>query len=250
MALIINIDTAALTKELKEFAEQAERDIKDSMANLSTIAHAKIVELASQKLKTTREIFLDSLSAPEKLTDGVYVISLDKKAFFIEEGIEPNTDMKEWLLKGGKISKGGYKYKVIPFEHSKVPSQLTPKAKNIVSQIKTNLKKAKVPFRGIEKNPDGSPRLGKLHSLNFPSDIPGKGNTPALSGVSIYQTLTQTGNVRRDIMTFRTATNSPAGQGKFIHPGSEGKEIMDEAATWAEKIFYDEILPEILEKWK
>ena len=51
-------------------------------------------------------------------------------------------------------------------------------------------------------------------------------------------------------MTFRTVTDGPGSQGKWIHPGMDGKKFLDKAAEWAEKNFYDQILPEILEKWK
>lgn len=249
MSLKINIDAAALAKEFKEFAEEVERDIQKGMASLSTIAHAKIVELASAELQSTRETFLDNLSSPEQIAEGVWVISLNEKAFFVEEGLPAGFDMKPGLLKDAKTSSKGYKYKVVPLDHGQPPSQMTQSARDIVSTLRTELKKKKIPFKKIEYNSDGTPRLGKVHSLNLPSDIPGKGNTPALHRVSIYQSM-KNGNVRRDIMTFRTVTNGPGSDGKWIHPGLEAKKIMDKAADWAEQVFYDQILPEILDKWK
>ena len=248
MALRISIDAAALAKEFKEFAAEVERDIKAGVANLATITHAKVKEMAATELKSSREAFMNSLSF-EELADGIWIVSVDEKALWVEEGIPPNTDMKPALLKNAETSKSGGKYKIIPFEHSKAPSQMTQSAKNIVSQLKTELKKANVPFKTIERNSDGSPRLGKLHSLNLPSQIPGKGNTPALHGVSIYQTMK--GNaVKRDIMTFRTVTDGPGSQGKWIHPGLTAKKFLDRAASWAESEFFEMILPEIMERWK
>jgi len=249
MSIKINIDAASLAKEFEELASEVEKDIKDSMVNLSTIAHAKIVELASKNLHSTREIFLDNLSSPEQIADGIWVISLDQKALFIEEGLPASFDMKPGLLKNGEVSKKGYKYKVIPFEHGAAPSQMTESAKDIVNKLRVELKKKKIPFKKIEYGADGKPRLGKLHSLNLPSDIPGKGNTPSLQRVSVYQSA-KNGNVRRDIMTFRTVSNNPESGDKWIHPGLEAQKIMDKAADWAEQTFYDQILPEILDKWK
>lgn len=249
MSLKIKIDTAGLAAQFKEFALEVEQDIKKGVANLATITHAKVAEMASEELRSTRQPFLDNLGF-EEIADGVWVVSVDEKAMFIEEGLNQGFDMKPGLLKNGKTSKKGYKYRVVPFEHSKAPSQLTESAQAIVSQIRSNLKKEKVPFKKIEKNPDGSPRLGKLHTLNWKSSIPGKGNTPVLKGVNIYQTLTKTGNVRRDILTFRTVTGDPIQADKWKHPGLTGKKFLDRAFTWALKEWEERILPEIMNKWK
>lgn len=249
MVLKINIDAAALAKEFKDFASEVEKDIQKGVANLATITHAKVKEMAATELKSSREEFMSSLSFQE-ITDGVWMVSVDEKGLWVEEGIKPNTDMKPGLLKNADTSKNGVKYKVIPFEHSKAPSQMTQSAKDIVSQLRSGLKQQNIPFKTVERNPDGTPKVGKLHSLNLPSDIPGKGNTPSLKGVSIYQTMTKSGSVKRDILTFRTVTDGPGSAGKWIHPGMDGKKFLDKAAEWAEKEFYDKILPEIMEKWK
>jgi hypothetical protein len=249
MDIKIKIDAAALASQFKEIASVIEKDIKQGVANLATITHAKVVEMASTELKSTRKTFLDGLGF-EEVADGVWVVGISENALFVEEGLEPNFDMKPGLLADGKTSKSGQKYRVVPLDHSKPPSQMTNAAQSIVSQIRDNLKKEKVPFKKIETNKDGSPKLGRLHSFSWPSNVPGKGNTPSLKGVSIYQTLTKTGNVRRDIMTFRTVTSGPSGEGKWLHPGLEGKKFLDRAAEWAEKEFYDKILPEILARYE
>jgi hypothetical protein len=249
MPLIINIDAVALAKEFKEFALEVERDIQKGVANLATITHAKVKEMAASELKSSRETFMNSLSF-EEIADGIWVVSLDEKAFWIEDGLPSNFDMKPGLLKNGEQSQKGGRYKIIPFEHSKAPSQMTQSAKDVVTQLRAGLKNQQIPFKTVERNPDGSPKVGKLHSLNLPSQIPGKGNTPSLKGVSIYQTLGRGNSVKRDIFTFRTVTDGPNSQGKWLHPGLEGKEFLERASVWAEKEFYDKILPEIMEKWK
>lgn len=250
MSLKIKIDVQSLAKQCKEFALEAEQDLKKGVKGLAASTHAHVIMMASEELKSSRKPFLDNLGF-EEIAEGVWIVSVDEKGLWVEEGIEPNTDMKPDLLKNGKISpKTGYKYQIIPFKHSSPPSDLTDKAKAIVAQIKTNLKKEGVPFKNIEKDVNGKPKLGKLHSFNWGGEIPGKGNTPVLKGVSIYQTLTATGNTRRDILTFRTVSGSPASAGKFIHPGLKAKKYLDIACEWASRTWENEILPEILNKWK
>ena len=249
MPLEIKVDAAGIAEQFKEFAREVEADIKKGVANLAAVTHAKVAEMASAELKTSREEYLSNLGF-EEISEGVWVVSLERDAFWIEEGLEPNFDMKPGLLKNAQTSKGGYKYKIIPFEHTKAPSQLTKTAQSIVNELKTNLKKADIPFRKIEKNADGSTRVGRLHSVDFASQTPGKGNTPALKGVNIYQSVNKSGNVRRDILTFRTVTNGPGSEGKFIHPGMEGKKFLDKAADWALREWETKILTEIMDKWR
>ena len=253
MALKIKIDTAGIAKQFKDLALEVEQDLNKGVANLAAITHAKVAELASSELKSSRKTLSDNLGF-EEIIPGVWVVSIDQDALWIEEGISPNQDMKPDLLKNARnISKDGYKYRAIPFDYGKAPSQLTGYAQNVVSRIRANLKKEGVPFKKIEKfeagPKKGQPRTGKLHTFDWGGEIPGKGNTPILKGVSIYQTVTKTGNVRRDILTFRTVSGGPSSHGKWIHPGFEAKKFLDRAAEWATKEWEDKILPEILSKY-
>jgi hypothetical protein len=211
------------------------------------------MEMAQGELKTSRKLYTDNLGF-EEIAPGVWIVSLDEKALWIEEGIEPNTDMKPGLLKDAKTGANGNKYKVVPFKYDKPGSQNTPYTNNVIGVIKQNLKKQGVPFKKIEYNKDGSPKTGKLHEFNFGNPGgrmggPGKGNTPVMNGLSIYQSVTKSGNVRRDILTFRTVSSGPASAEKFIHPGFQGKKYMDAAADWAMKEWESKILPEVMKKW-
>lgn len=249
MALKIKIDTQSIAKQFKELALEVEQDLNKGVANLASITHAKVAEMASDELHSSRKQLMDNLGF-EEINPGVWVVSIDQDALWIEEGIEPNFDMKPGLLKGAQnTSKDGYKYRVIPMDHGKAPSQMNGYAQGLVAKIKANLKREGVPFKKIEKNANGSPRTGKLHEFSWDSEIPGKGNTPALKGVSIYQTITKSGNVRRDILTFRTVSGGPKSHGKWIHPGYDPKRFLDRAAEWATKEWEDKILPEILSKY-
>lgn len=246
MGLKINIDAAGIAAQFKELALEVEQDIQKAVGNLAAMTHAKVSEEAQNELKSTRKAFMDSL-AFEEISPGVWVVSIDEGGLFVEEGIPNNTDMKPGLLKNAKTSKDGTRYKVIPFDHGKATSSMTPYAQGVVARIKQNLKGQKVPFKKIEMNKDGSPKRGLLHEFDFGGEKPGKGNTPVMDGVSIYQHVTQTGNVRRDIMTFRTVTDKQGD--KWIHPGLEAKKYLDKAFDWAMKEWETNILPDIMKKY-
>jgi hypothetical protein len=249
MRLKLDIDIDAIAAQFKEFELEVKQDLNKAVANLAQVTHAKVVEMATNELHSSRKKFLDNLEI-EEVVPGIWMVSVDENGLWVEEGIEPNTDMKPGLLKdGAKTSSEGHKYKVIPFDHTRPPSQMSATAQNIVSALKTALKSQNVSFKGIERNSDGSPRIGKIRTLNLGGQVPGRGNTGALQGVNIYQTVTKTGNVRKDIMTFRTVSSGPGSEGKFVHPGLEAKKFLDKALVWAEEIFDTQILPEIMNKW-
>lgn len=262
--LKITIDIEALTKQCNGMKEEIKKDFLSNVQALSRVTHAKLRDLVKENLHSTRNVFLDNIPPVEELSDGVFVISILDGAMFVEEGIPAGTDMKPNLLKEAKTrtSKSGksIRYRVIPYLHSKDPQDMpvdSTTARKIVSEIRDKMKKEGIPWRTtIEKNADGSPRVGKvgeplkLHSFNWGGSIPGKGNTPAMKGLSIYQTLTKTGNVRRDIMTFRTVTDQPSSDGKWIHPGIEKKQLLEKAAEWSMDTWEKEILPKIFAKWE
>jgi len=250
MALKINLDLDKIADHFKELAYEVKQDLEKGVGSLAAMTHARVAEIASSELNSSRKEFQESLGF-EEISPGVWVVSVDEKGLWVEEGIKPNTDMKEGLLReGAKTSKDGYKYKSIPFDHGKAPSQMTPYAKTLVSQIRYVLKKEGISFKKIENGPNGNPRLGKLHKLDIDSMPPtSRANTGALQGLTIYQSKNAAGNVRRDIMTFRTVSDGPKGQGKWIHPGMQAKKFLDRAAEWALKEWEEKILPEILKKY-
>lgn len=248
MPLKFQIDANALASQFGEFAKEVAADMTRAVKELATLTRAQIHMEVQSELHSARKIYLDNLSDPTQTTPGVWVITLDEPALWIEEGIEANHDMKPDLLKGRKT-------RVIPFRYDSKPTETVPQTQLLIKEIQKKLRSEKIPFRKIEFNSDGSPKTGKLHDLRWGTDvpggnkIPGKGNTPQLQGLSIYQQLTKTGNVRRDILTFRTVSSGPASQGKWIHPGFKAKRYMDKAFDEALRKWETDILPAIMDKW-
>jgi hypothetical protein len=248
----IQINVDAIAESLNLIKEEIQQAVDAGVQKLASATHAHVIELAQERLHTTRDKYLEALSF-EEIVPGVYVVSLDlDKAGWIEEG-KPSGSMLDDLLRyDAKTSKDGNRYKVIPFEHSKAPSQMNDKAKKYVSTIKAELKKRGLPYKKLEYGPDGSPRIGKLHQFNIKSTYPSaRAKTPALYGLTIYQHKDErTGKVRRDIMTFRIASDKHRAEGLWFHPGIEPRKFLDKAAEWAVKTFENEILPTILEQFK
>lgn len=230
-----------------DIKEQIKEKVEKGVQSLAAMTHAKVAEMAQGELHSTRHIYMDALGF-EQIAPNVWAVSLDaQKAGWIENGRKSGPMFDDLLRKNAKVSKEGNRYKAIPFEHSKPPSQMTGEAQLLVTRIKSALKKEGIPFKKIEKDASGNPRLGKLHTLNIKSAPPtSRSTSPALFGVNIYQHKTSKGNVRRDIMTFRVISDKQRGTGKWEHPGTEPKNFFEKAYNWATRTWETEILPAIL----
>lgn len=271
--LKINIDAAAIAAQFKEFAVEVEQSIQEGVKALAAQTHAHVLEEAAQKLKTSHKTFRENLGF-EEVSPGVWVVSIDEKAMWIEEGIEPGKDMKPDLLKNARAGKNG-RYQVIPFDPKKNPgsgvsdpsTMSWPKQNQTIinQQLKLGLKEINKQGRAeakknggkwenisltkIEKDANGSPRVGKLHEFDIPSIFPtDKAKHPALKGLTIYQNKDEKGNIRRDVLTFRTVSdNSPSDS--WRHPGYQGQKFLDEAEQWAMNEWENKILPDILKSF-
>jgi hypothetical protein len=248
MRLNFFVDVEALTSELNNFKEEAKAALTSGVKAVAASTHAKTIELASQKLNTTRKLYLDNLDFKEVMPN-VWVVSLDEPALFLEEGRKSGSMIEDLLKNGAKISKDGHRYKAIPFEHSKPTTQMTPFGRDMVGLIKNVLRREGQTIKGIQRDDSGNPRLGKLGTYHIESPKPtARANTPALYGLNIYQTKQANGKIRRDVMTFRIVSDKQSG--KWVHPGREAGKFMDEALKWSEQIWETEILPAIMKRFE
>lgn len=174
------------------------------------------------------------------------------ESFICNKILIHNSGFMEELLNGksAKTGKNG-RYAVIPFKHNENPSQQSEKATKLADEIKQALRKRNINWRKIEKNADGSPRIGRLHTINVETArLSPKHKTEPGMGVSVYQSKDKQGNVRRDVVTFRIIHEKHRQEGLWVHPGRKGDKLMDKALDWAMNTWEKEILPMLLEKYK
>jgi hypothetical protein len=251
-----DINVEGISEKFGELKNQVTESVQEGAKALASMSHAKVLEIATEELGSLAGKYKEAVSF-EEVEPNFWVVSVDlKKAGFMEQGMEGGRFM-EWLLNGksARVSKDGKKYAVIPFEHSKKPSEQSSKAKALTDQIRAELKKRDIPYKKIETNPDGSPRVGLLHTFKGENKIssarPSKmAKYEALHGLSIYQSKDkQTGKVRRDIMTFRIISEKHREEGLWYHPGRPAANIIDKAYQWAVTEWNNTILPNILSKF-
>lgn len=244
--LRFDIDIDAITREFRDVKKEMDKELKSSVRGLASMTHAKVLELATNELRSLSKMYKDNVSFQE-IEENLWVVSLDEKALWIEEGRK--SGFMEELLNGksGKTNKQGEKYAVIPFEHSKNPSEQSSQARDLSNLIKAELKRKKIPYRKVEYHPDGSPKLGLIHRFDVKSArLKEHHKDEPLKGVAIYQRKDKAGRVQRDVMTFRVIHENHREEGKWVHPGREGDKLMDKAFKWAMNEWENKILPEIL----
>lgn len=245
---VFEIDTEAIAKEFGDLKHEVEAALQRAVEITAVQAKGIAMELANQKLKSRRKTYLDALSL-EQVSPTFFVLSLDESAMWVEDGVSPHDQRTTLLKQNYKTSKDGHKYKSIPFEHTKLPQLQTAQAQQITSWVKQELKSRKIPFKKIELDSSGSPRLGKIHSFSVPGSPKPSANakTGALMGVNIYQRRNEKGKVVRDIMTFRTISSKPGDN--WQHPGLDPVHIFEETFAKISEIYDNQILPEILKSF-
>jgi hypothetical protein len=244
----LDIDVSSIARQFGELKQEVEAELMQGVGQLASMIHARIAEEAHEKLHSSLDTYMRALSGEvEQVAPGVYMIGLEESAFWIEEGLPSGFDMKPGLLRHAKMFPNGKRYNIIPMRYNKSPSNMTGYAKKVSSSIQKELRKRGLSYKNVERDRDGNPKKGQLHEFDFGGGIPGKGNTPVMKGVNIYQDVAG-GNVRRDVLTFRTVTDDK--DGKWKHPGLEPKRFFDSAARWGMQEWETSILPEIMRKWE
>lgn len=272
----VNFDLSGL-EGLKDLEGAIKDAAEEATQELAAMAHAKAVELAHERLHSRRQKYVDALHLTQE--DGVWVLSLDASAVWIEDGL-PRHSMLDALLASPKAQRAadGSAYLVVPFEHSgKGPASATPAQVDLVNKLKSEFKKRKIPWAKVERDDQGRPKVGRLHKFNVTDgplkthsgpgqgwgpvgDVrqgpnerqkagggPGGGGTPFLAGVAVYQHADGNGGVKRSVMTFRVASSKHRDQNRWVYPGIEGASILPSVEQWAEEQV-EKMTPDLIEK--
>lgn len=219
----LKIRAEELGKTLDNLADQTKEILEGAIGQIAQATYSEGVRLAQQRLKTTKQDYLNSFNLYE-LGDGIYVISLTgDHANSIEDGWAP-FNMINGFLNGpkAKISKKGIIYNTIPFSYkpySKAP--LNEKSTQLRDAVKQVLKQ-----NGIDKilkGPDGTPLQGKVATIL---------NTgiKELNGLVKYQK-TYDKATQSTYMTFRRVSERTL-KSKWNHPGFGGAKIFPDLENY------------------
>lgn len=232
----------SLEKDIKDLTKEMTEKARRSVELLAGTAYDMIAREAQEKLKSTRKLYTDNLNIKKISSSGdntIHAVVLYKPARWIEEGM-PAHNMIDDLTSGPKsraYKKGGGRWNIIPFEHTKPSQQRSEQQTRISDHINKELKA--MGLNKVIKGRDGKPIMGRAVSLSLLHHPPGVTRkdvwrTPLLSGLTIYQSA-KTGKdgeilrtkkgamkVKKDIFTFRVVSTRQRDSGLWDHPGLEG----------------------------
>lgn len=231
-------------------------DLRMGVKSLQASVHAHVLEEANVKLHSRREQFVEALKV-EQIDDNTWVMTIPAKVRWIEDGL-PEGSMLPALLRSAKAktSKDGHRYVIVPFKHNSVSrrqgsSPSAQMATKLNKMIRSELKKRGVGYQKIDRNANGSPKLGLLHSFDFGGPKKAHWTSPALDGIRIYQSevTDKKGkkSIQRDVMTFRVASSKHFGL-KWERPAMEGMGFLQSAHAFAVREWEQNILPSIIQK--
>jgi hypothetical protein len=273
--LKLKFDLGPLTQLEEKMRTSLSDILREEGENLAMQSHAHVLELAAAELHTRREKFVKGLKF-DQVSQHTWMIVVPSEIVWIEDGLPENYEMLDHLLKSpkAKIAKDGSRYVIVPFEKNNGKTDNTDYGREMRVIIQKELARRKIPFDRIERNEDGSAKLGLLHQVVIPDSVhplktdsapgPGKGKGPVgqpkqgrtgvpfLSGLRIYQRMAQDGfgrpRVNRHIMTFRVASSKQDRGSDWVHPGSAPMKFLDRTYDWAVKEWEDKIKPQILKR--
>ena len=216
MDLTLNLDLSGI-REVIDDLQRLEAEAKKKVGDLAAQTHLHIKEDIQRDLHSRRDMYDEALNAAHEVSEGVWVITLDKKAVWIEEGMEPHSMVEDLLANNARTAKDGSRYRAIPFDvQGKGPARATAGGLMLAQTLKAEMKKRNISYKSVERHPDGSVKTGLLHKFNItdaptrPGSSAGKpgfgkgpvgsvmqgpnaqggsgGGTPLLSGVRVFQT--------------------------------------------------------------
>ncbi len=201
------IDVSEIAAKLAVARELIEDQVVRNVELLSISAHAYILGLAKKEWANDdfkRNFYLGigqkdaagtSTNNPAidmsakylrwvKVADGLWVVELDERARWLEEG-RPETFMGEWLLKPGakgvKRAKDGSLYRAIPFKETSGKKD-TSSSPVLAQIVRDYAKQHKINLTKVEKHADGTHKLGMIRKLDIrPHDAAGYAPTAIFS---------------------------------------------------------------------
>lgn len=294
---IINIDEIA--DKISLASNVIESRVKTAVEALSVSVHAFIINRASSELSGFKKDFFlgtgehakkeTQKSTPHpgvdqsarhvrwvKVADSLWVVELDEKVAWIEQGRSPvSMATEDWLLKPGskglKTAKDGSKYKAIPFTHTRGGKDLNTDKPALASIINKAFKAQKIPLKKIEKDSSGNPKLGVIHKLqiNIPegghASMPGIFSRPrspeeaAATGLKahggihylkdavVIQRKNPKGKVVKEAVTFRIVSSKHQAENRWMYPAVKPFGAIPAAYQYAQEE-WAQILPKLLEE--
>jgi len=233
----ISVDSKAkaLGIDLRTASQRAIKQLQSALKQTATATYNELVRRAQDKLKTTRDDYINALHW-EQIGPDSYIIYLDDTMGHVEDGF-PTFDMKPGLLKGpnAKTTKKGTRYNTVPQTYKPKSKQaiMAPGLREQLQEVISANKLQKV----FKDKTTGRPLEGIVATVKETGIDRLKGLVKVQKR---YKERTQS-----FYMTFRRVSDN-SDPGKWIHPGYSGAHLFPEVENYLERQI-EQILKAIFE---
>lgn len=260
-----------LAEKLKSDIDKFKAKVDQEAKNIAVMTHAFVAAKAKNELNSfQQQAYLGKNEENlrySKLGEGVYLVELDAKAAFIEDG-SPKKFMK-WLLDNNpkaKTAKDGSRYAHIPFSHTKSNStkNVNDSKSAFYDIVSKRLKEENIDLNKIEKNTDGTPKLGIVHKINTVSILAAEKNRSnfssprsqemaakiglkphsgihKLEGLVVTQRKDKSGKIVKEAITIRTISSKHEAEGRWYYPEIKPFKGMQSGYEYAKSLMEESI---------
>lgn len=230
MRINIKAKISQMGLDPKKLSDDIMKDLRQALEQLSRLTYNKLVEIASQKLHSTRDQYINALKMGKE-GDDVWVVVLMPEANHLEEGYGP-FDMKYGLTHGpkSKVAKDGHRYAVIPLRHTtEAANPNNAKQLDLASRLKQVVQERK--FKKIREGV--SEKTGRYTTVEKLTDNDVHPYLRGMVRVREYAEKGATKPLSSAYFTFRVASEKQSSSA-WRHPGYAGISAFPEASRWAE----------------
>ncbi len=229
--------------DLRYLEKSIKAEAQGALGEIASRAYASGVKKASRMLGSTLKQFLSHFHL-EKLNDNTYAITVDGDVEYLEEGYA-SFNIRDKMLKHAKRSAEGYRYIVVPFDHT--PSKMSrSKSKADIVNLINDTSWQKVIMDGNKRLKGGRTvvgmaRMDHYQSYELKEDGGDLANLAGMVRSRVKRGRGRGAKTSTEYKTFRTISEKSCSSPNYWwHPGFKGvhalKTVVDYIFKHAEKI--------------
>lgn len=221
-----------IVEQMNNYAEALNRGVDKFIRAVPIYTKQQLKAETNKRLNSTADHFLDH--AKVKMSNYILIVELDQDDWLtmaLESGIGA-FDMKAKMLASAKskVSKKGYRYRVIPLGKQKgADGGSTEKGQEFQKKINEVLDKPKFGIKKLKTLMTGAIQESQQILTDDPM-VKGLYRTRKFESAAAYHG--GKSKPRWDHVMFRVMSENPEARGQWIHPGIKPANILRAVDTW------------------
>ena len=235
MKISVTVKMQQMQLEIEKLTADVIGQLKEILPRLGKSIYWKAVQLAGERLHSTRDEYIGALHE-ENPSEDVYVVYLDPAADHLEDGYAPFPMLPKLFMGAkGKISKDGHRYVVIPMrQRTSAINPSSTKHMDLAERLKAEVRTRQ--FKTTKAGVD--PKSGKYRTTE--RMVSGPDTPKNLKGLTrVREYANKEAADKGQIMsssyfTFRVASEKQDPSKRWKHPGFAGARIFPDLEKFAD----------------